>query len=232
MAERVLLLGGTREAAALAAKLAAAGVDVTTSLAGRTREPRPPAGRLRVGGFGGAEGLSAYLLRERVTKVIDATHPFAARISANAVAACRAVGVPLEVRCRPPWRERPGDRWLPVRDERDAAAALPAGARVLLALGSQRLAPFAARTDVHFVVRMVDEPTAPPPLAQHTLLIGRPSTDAEREATLLRTHAVTHVVSRNSGGAGAYAKIAAARALGLPVVMIARPRTPDPLRPA
>ena len=223
MAERVLLLGGTREAAALARELHAAGVDVTTSLAGRTREPRPVDGRVRTGGFGGADGLADHIRAERIDRVIDATHPFAVQISANAAVACAATNTPLDVRTRPPWPRHPHDRWQDVASEADASALLPPAARVLLALGAQRLAPFARRADVHFVVRMIDPPVTPLPFARHTLLLSRPSTDWREEAATLREHAITHVVSRNAGGAGAYAKIEAARRLRLPVLMIRRP---------
>lgn len=223
MGERVLLLGGTREAAALARQLDARGDDVTTSLAGRTREPNPLVGKVRVGGFGGADGLARYIRAERIDRVIDATHPFAARISANAELACTATDTPLDVRTRPPWPRHADDRWLDVKDEADAAARLPGEARALLALGAQRLAPFADRTDVHFVVRMIDPPTAQLPLAKHTLVLSRPSADWREEAALLHEHLVTHVVSRNAGGSGAYAKIEAARRMALPVLMIRRP---------
>ena len=223
MPERVLLLGGTREAVAHAKELHDEGIAVVTSLAGRTKEPHPVAGAVRTGGFGGVDGLVRYIRARRIDRVIDATHPFAVRISANAEAACAATGTPLEVRLRPPWREQAGDRWLRVATETEAAAAIPTGARALLALGSQRLQHFSERTDVHFVVRMVDPPPAPLALTRHTLLVARPSSDWDEEAGLLRAHAITHVVSRNSGGQGAYAKIEAARRLALSVVMIDRP---------
>ena len=223
MAERVLVIGGTREATALAAELYRDGVDVVTSLAGRTREPLPVAGRVRSGGFGGIEGLVVYLRAERIDRVVDASHPFAANITRNVRAACERTGVPLQVRVRPPWAPVAGDRWIDVPDIAGAAAALPSGARALLALGSQHIAPFAARADVHFVVRMVDPPPAPLALPDHVLVLGRPSTDTAAEVALMRAYGLDHVVSRNSGGPGAYAKIAAARTLGLPVVMIARP---------
>ncbi|MEL6436152.1 MAG: cobalt-precorrin-6A reductase [Pseudomonadota bacterium] len=224
MTERILILGGTREAAALAKELVAChGTDaVITSLAGRTKEPRPVAGRLRIGGFGGVEGLSAYLRAEHITRVIDATHPFAEQISANAIAACAQVNVPLETRIRPPWQRQAGDHWLHVPTITDAVAAIPQNACVLLALGSQHITPFANRSDVHFVIRMVDPPAALLPFAKHSVLIGRPSSDPIEEAQMLRENGITHIVCRNSGGAGAYAKIEAARSLALPVLMIAR----------
>ena len=168
------------------------------------------------------EGLAAYLRTERVTQVIDATHPFATRISANAVSACTNVGVPLETRTRPPWPQEPGDQWITVPDAEAARDATPSEGRVLLALGSQHIAPFATRTDVHFIIRMVDPPAAPLRFQSMTLVLGKPSSDWRHEAQLLTEHAITHIVCRNSGGTGAYAKIEAARHLGLPVIMISR----------
>ena len=223
MAERVLILGGTREAVALAADLTSRGHDVTTSLAGRTKEPHPPCGRLRVGGFGGVDGLRDYLVREGITCLIDATHPFAMRISENATAAARLAGVPLERRVRPPWTPVKGDRWERVETIEHAARTIPGGERVLLALGSQHIAPFAARADVHFVVRMVDPPPAPLPLPNHSIVLGRPSIEVAEERALLAAKRIERIVCRNSGGTGAYAKLVAARDLEIPVTMIERP---------
>ena len=221
MGEKILILGGTREAAKLAAELVAAGHDVTTSLAGRTREPAPLAGRTRIGGFGGAHGLAAFLKSQRFDRLIDATHPFARQISENASAAADIAGIPLETHRRPPWQKQPGDDWAEVASLKQACDAIPSGARVLLALGSQHIAVFAERADVHFVVRMVDPPDSPPALPDHVLVLGKPG-NAAAEEQLLRDHAITHIVCRNSGGDGAYTKIEAARRLGLPVIMIAR----------
>ncbi len=223
MTRTVLILGGTREAAMLAAEIVAAHPDwrVITSLAGRTQEPEPVAGETRTGGFGGAEGLAAYLRTEGVTGLIDATHPFARRISANAQKAAAIAGVPLEVRTRRPWERQPGDDWIEVSSEAEAAAALPAGARALLALGRQHLDPFAGRDDVFFLVRMVDPPTVTLPLEHHAIITGKPG-QADEEAALLRTHAIDHIVCRNSGGDRSYGKIAAARTLRIPVIMIGR----------
>ncbi|MEQ8402808.1 MAG: cobalt-precorrin-6A reductase [Roseitalea porphyridii] len=223
MTRTVLILGGTREAAMLAANLVAAHPDwrVITSLAGRTKEPEPVAGETRIGGFGGPEGLAAYLRAEGVTNLIDATHPYARKISANAEKAAAIAGVPLEVRTRRPWERQPGDDWIEVSSETEAAAALPAGARALLALGRQHLDPFARRGDVFFLVRMVDPPTVPLPLKHHAVITGKPKS-ADDEAALLRAHAVDHIVCRNSGGERSHGKIAAARTLRIPVIMIGR----------
>ncbi|WP_421858364.1 cobalt-precorrin-6A reductase [Oricola sp.] len=224
MSETVLILGGTREAAELAAELARThpGWRIVTSLAGRTREPRPVAGAVRIGGFGGADGLAGWMRAEGVTRLIDATHPFARNISKNAKAAAAATGIPLEIRSRAPWERQAGDNWIETGSAEEARDAIPPDARVLLALGSQHIDMFATRADVHFIVRMVDPPTTPLPFAHHELVVGRPGSDAANEATMLKQHRVTHIVCRNSGGAGAYAKIEAARALSVPVIMIDR----------
>mgnify|MGYP003621837187 CR=1 FL=1 len=220
--EKILILGGTREAAELARELAAKGLDVTTSLAGRTKEPSPLEGKLRIGGFGGAEGLAAYLKTEGITRVIDATHPFAKTISANAVRACDLAGLPLDIRTRAPWERQPGDIWIEVTTLEEAAAALPENARVLLALGRQYLDAFLPRMDCHFVIRMVDPPETPLSFRSHVILTAKPSREPDGEAALFHAHTITHIVVRNSGGEGAYAKIVAARQMGLPVVMVGR----------
>ena len=223
-ARRILILGGTKEAAEIAEKLVERPeFDVTTSLAGRTREPRPLAGALRIGGFGGVDGLAEFIRNERFGLVIDSTHPFAERISANAAAACSATGTPLLTLSRPRWEQVPGDDWRVVPSLEAAAAAIPSGACVLLALGSQHLGAFAMRGDVRFVVRMVDSPERLPALPDHELILGRPSSEPNEEAQLLERCRITHIVCRNSGGAGAYAKIVAARRLLMPVIMIDRP---------
>jgi precorrin-6A/cobalt-precorrin-6A reductase len=222
MAEKILILGGTREAAELAATLVAEGHDVTTSLAGRTREPEPVAGRLRTGGFGGAAGLAAYLVANGFTRLIDATHPFAKQISANAAEAAKIAGMKLELRTREPWRREPGDNWIEVETLEAARDAIPPGACVLLALGSQHIAPFAKRGDVRFVVRMVDPPHEPLSLPDHELVIGKPGDTPESERLLFKRYAITHLVCRNSGGARSHAKIAAARLLALPVIIVGR----------
>ncbi len=223
MAEKILILGGTREASELAAKLVAEGHEVTTSLAGRTREPKPVEGKVRIGGFGGAEKLAAFLTANHFDRLVDATHPFAERISANAKMAAEMSGVALDTRARPPWEKAAGDNWIEVGSLEDARNSIPAGSRVLLALGSQHIELFKERKDIFFLIRMVDPPLSKPLLPNHELVLGTPSTDPDEEAGLLREHAITHVLCRNSGGKGAYAKIEAARKLGLPVIMVKRP---------
>ena len=222
--EIILILGGTREAADLAKELIAAkpAARIITSLAGRTKEPAPLAGEVRTGGFGGIEGLVQYLRETGVTQLIDATHPFARQISANAIEAARLAGVPLDLRTRKPWAKQPGDAWIEVETLEAARATIPRRARVLLALGSQHIGLFASREDVHFVVRMIDPPEEPLDLPDHALVLGRPGDTTAVETMLLTAHSITHIVCRNSGGKAAYAKIEAARELGLPVIMIGR----------
>ena len=219
---KILILGGTSEAAELAKHLVAEGHDVTTSLAGRTREPDPVSGSIRIGGFGGANGLIAYLKTNTVEKLIDATHPFARKISANAKTAAQETGIEYEKIERPPWKKQPGDDWIEVNSLEQACTAIPASARVLLALGSQHINRFNTRDDVFFLVRMVDRPEEPLSLPDYKLLIGKPATDWKEEMRMLQEYDLTHIVCRNSGGSRAYAKIRAARSLGLPVIIIER----------
>lgn len=225
---RLLILGGTAEAAALAGRLAARpGLRVITSLAGRTRDPSALAGEVRVGGFGGPVGLADYLTAESIDLLIDATHPFATRISDNADSACRRCGVPRLVLTRPAWHAEPGDRWSPVPDAQSAARVLPRlGRRAFLTVGRQTLPAFSGLTETWFLVRLIELPDQPLPLARHDLILGRGPFDEAAEAALLRAHRIEVVIGKNSGGAATYGKIAAARRLGLPVVMIARPTAP------
>jgi len=225
---RLLILGGTAEAAALARRLAAdPRLRVTSSLAGRTRTPAALKGDVRTGGFGGPEGLAAYLKDQAVDLVVDATHPFAARISDNGAQACRAVGVPRLVLTRPPWQASPGDRWTQVPSAEAAARTLPKlGRRAFLSAGRQAIPAFTGVRETWFLVRLIDRPDAPLPLARHHLFLDRGPFDETAETALLRHHGIDVVVSKNSGGAATYGKIAAARGLGLPVVMLARPAPP------
>jgi precorrin-6A/cobalt-precorrin-6A reductase len=224
MRETILILGGTREAAELAARLVIERPDarIVTSLAGRTKEPAPLSGEVRTGGFGGADGLAKWLTENRASVLIDATHPFAKTISANAVKASELSGVPLQRVARPAWPKQAGDDWVEVRTLEDARDAIPPRARVFLALGSQHIDPFKSRDDVHFVVRMIDQPEKKLGLPNHALVLGRPGDSAAAETMLFTAHRVTHLVCRNSGGEAGYAKIEAARNLGLPVIIIAR----------
>lgn len=224
---RLLLLGGTTEASRLAAALAGAQIPALFSYAGRTEAPLAQPLPMRVGGFGGVTGLTAFLRAEVITHVIDATHPFAAQMSRNAIAACAEAGVPLCAFERAPWVAQPGDRWTHVPDIAAAVAALPeAPARVFLAIGKQTLEAFAAKPQHHYLLRLVDPPQAPLPLPRAEAVIARGPFDAAGDEALLRAHAITHIVAKNAGGAGAAAKLIAARTLGLPVILIDRPALP------
>ncbi len=225
---RLLILGGIGEAAALAGRLAGGPrLTVITSLAGRTRDPAKVAGALRVGGFGGAAGLAAYLDRESIGILVDATHPFAARMAANAAQACAESGVPRLKLLRPAWRAGEADRWIDAPDMASAAEAVGRkGTRAFLSLGRQDLSAFAGLKDIWFLVRSIEPLEAPGPLARAQVIQGRgPFTEAA-ETALLKEHRIDLLVSKNSGGEAPTAKIAAARTLGLPVVMIARPQAP------
>ena len=223
---RLLILGGTTEASSLARALAGRrDVAPVLSLAGRTRNPALPPIPHRIGGFGGAEGLCAHLRAERVAAVIDATHPFAARISAHAVAACGSAGLPLLAFTRPPWRPEPGDRWTAVPDL-DAAAAALGAARVtaLLTVGRLGLAPFRAAAQHRYVIRTIDPPHPGDLPPDHALLSDRGPFRLDGEIALMRREGIAAVVTKNSGGEAAAAKLAAARALGLRVIAVDRPR--------
>jgi precorrin-6A/cobalt-precorrin-6A reductase len=224
---RVLLLGGTTEAAQMARALAEAGVDAVYSYAGRTESPVAQPLPLRVGGFGGVAGLEDYLRAERITHVIDATHPFAAQMSTNAVTACTATGTLLIALERAPWMAGAGDDWTHVPDI-DAAVAAMAGPprRVFLAIGRQHLAPFAAQGQHRYLLRLVDPPVELLPLPQADLVIARGPFGVADDIALLQTHRIDLVVAKNAGGTGAVAKITAARSLKLPVLMIDRPALP------
>ncbi|NIZ59688.1 cobalt-precorrin-6A reductase [Sedimentitalea sp. CY04] len=225
---RILLLGGTTEASALAKQLAMAGRDAVFSYAGRTARPASQPLPMRQSGFGGVAGLVEYLHCEGITHVVDATHPFAAQMSANAVAACSEAGVALCALERQPWQAGEGDNWISVGDMQGAVDALHVeGARVFLAIGKQNLDIFAAKPDNHYLLRLVDAPEAALPLPDCEVVVARGPFDAASDQALMAEHGITHVVAKNAGGAGAEAKLQAARALGVPIVMIDRPQVPD-----
>lgn len=231
---RILILGGTQEGYHLAEELAGlGGVDFISSLAGRTREPRLPKGQVRTGGFGGADGLADYLRAEHISHLINATHPFAAQISANAVAATEAAGVPLLRLLRPAWTARRDDRWVAARDAAEAAGQCRRqGGRIFLTLGSGELDAFAEIRNAHFLVRMVDAPEGLP-LSDYRVIAARGPFSLQDELRLLAEHHIGLVVAKNSGGEATYAKIEAARRTGLPIVMIERPAIAlDPRSPA
>jgi len=228
---RVLILGGTGEARQLAAELVGhPRFSVVSSLAGRVRAPVLPPGEVRVGGFGGVAGLAGYLRGERVDAVVDAvvdaSHPFAATISASAAAATGQLGVPLLVLRRPGWSPGPHDDWHWVPTLAGAAEALPGlGRRVFLTSGRGGLAAFAGLDEHWFLVRSVDPPLLPTPKRMHTLLARGPFTLAG-ERTLLREHRIDVLVTKDSGGEMTRAKLLAAAELGIPVVIQSRPPTP------
>ena len=225
--KRVLILGGTTEASMLARMLAGdCRFCATLSLAGVTDAPIRPPIKLRIGGFGGALGLAQHLRSAEIDAVVDATHPFAAQISANAAAAADGLGVPRLVVCRPAWQPRAGDLWTPVADMRAAAAAVGSGRRrVLLTIGRKDLAAFAGRSRHHYVVRCIDPPGDAAPRGAHIITARGPFELAD-ELALLREHRIEVIVTKNSGGSATYAKLSAANQLGLEVVMIERPLPP------
>ena len=224
---RALILGGTADASLLAAEIARAGIDAVYSYGGRTRAPADQPVPTRIGGFGGVSGLADYIRREGITHVIDATHPFAAEMSRNAVAACTETGTPLLALERAPWIRAPADTWIEVPDVDAAVAALPdAPANVFLAIGRQHIAPFATKPQHSYTLRFVDPPEAALPFAADVIVSRGPFT-FDSELAMLRTRGIVWIVARNSGGDGARAKIDAARRLGLPVIMISRPELPE-----
>lgn len=199
----------------------------TVSFAGRVERPKRQPLPQRVGGFGGVAGLADYLRAHQVTHVIDATHPFAAQMSSNAVAACAQINTPLMALTRAPWNAVSGDDWKHVPDIVGAVAALDQPARrVMLAVGRMHLQDFAPNPQHFYLLRLVDPPTAPPPFPDHHVLVSRGPFTTDDDRALMRDYGIDLVVSKNAGGTGAYAKIAAARALGLPVIMIDRPNIP------
>ena len=227
---RVLVLGGTLDASRLAQALAQAGVDGIFSYAGRTHAPIAQPMPTRVGGFGGVAGLQAFVQAERITHVVDATHPFAAQMSSNAVQACASAGVPLLALERPAWQAQSGDVWQQVPDIDAAVHALPGEpARVFLAIGRQHVAPFLACAQHWYLLRLVDpvlNSVLDLPAERGHVVLDRGPFTLEGDRALLQLHGITHVVSKNSGGAGAQAKLTAARERSLPVLLIDRPFIP------
>ncbi|WP_017653357.1 cobalt-precorrin-6A reductase [Fortiea contorta] len=225
---RVLILGGTGDAAELAARVAAIpGVEGITSLAGRTREPSIPSGNFRIGGFGGVSGLASYLGQMQIDLLIDATHPFATQISENAAEATAEIGLPRLMLIRRPWEQVKGDRWLEVENTEAAAAVLsPSAHRVFLTVGRQELSSFAHLQDIWFLMRVVDPPHPDAVMPPGLILCDRGPFALNQEREILKYHKIDTIVSKNSGGDATYAKIIAARELGLQVVMINRPPKP------
>lgn len=226
---RLLILAGTQEAAALATRaIALQGLEVISSLAGRTQHPRHPPGKCRLGGFGGSEGLTAYLQEQQIDLLIDATHPYAAQISWQAVAATARLGIPHLLFHRPPWEKTAGDQWIEVETPTEAAALLPGLAqRIFLSIGRQDLPQFAHLQEHWFLMRMVDPPQPGTSVPPGELLLQRGPFTLSEERSLLQRYALEAIVSKNSGGQSSFAKIRAARERGIPVVMLQRPPRPE-----
>jgi precorrin-6A/cobalt-precorrin-6A reductase len=229
MPHTILILGGTVEARQIAAALAARGdCDVTLSLAGRTGNPVGQGVPVRVGGFGGVEGLAAYLKENAIGLLVDATHPYAARISTNAAEAAGEAGATIVALRRPGWERVEGDRWTEVDDVAGAVRTLGAVPRhVFLTLGRQEVAAFEAAPQHRYLVRSVDPVEPPLAVSEAIYVLERgPFTEAA-DGALMEQYRIDRLVCRNSGGDAAYGKIAAARALRIPVILIARPALPD-----
>jgi precorrin-6A/cobalt-precorrin-6A reductase len=225
---RALVLGGTSDANRLADAIACARIEAIYSYAGRTQSPVTQSLPVRTGGFGGESGLIEFIKAEQITHVIDATHPFAAEMSRHAIAACKALDLPLIALERALWTQIAGDRWIEVEDIDAAVDALPGPrAHVFLAIGRQHLMPFAAKPQHAYTLRFVDPPIGPLPLPDTEIIVSRGPFTFQGDLELMRTRNIEWVVARNAGGAGARAKIDAARELGLPIVMIARPALPE-----
>jgi precorrin-6A/cobalt-precorrin-6A reductase len=226
---RLLILAGTGDAAQLASRLAEVPkLTATISFAGRVAAPTlPPGACVRIGGFGGVEGLIAYLTSENIDALIDATHPFAERMHHNAATACGRLSLPILAFTRPAWEPPDDEPWHEVNDIPTAAALAPfLGRRIFLTIGRQELAPFAAHREPWFLIRSIDEPkiTLPP---NHELLLQRGPFAFEEELAVMREHSIDLLISKNSGGSATFAKIAAARALGIPILMVRRPPRPQ-----
>ncbi|WP_341531069.1 cobalt-precorrin-6A reductase [Nostoc sp. UHCC 0302] len=226
---RVLILGGTGDAAELAARVATIqGVEAITSLAGRTSEPSLPLGDLRIGSFGGVAGLANYLHQMKIDLLIDATHPFASQISFNAAAAATKAGVSRLMLIRPTWEKSSDDRWIEVDSVAAAAAVLQKESqRVFLTIGRQELAAFAHLKEIWFLMRMIEPPDHDALVPPGIILCDRGPFSLNNEREILIHHKIDTIVSKNSGGDATYAKILAARELGMQVVMVSRPATPE-----
>ncbi len=224
MQPTALILGGTGESRDLARLLRDAGWTVTSSLAGRVSTPRLPVGQVRIGGFGGPAGLARWIVDNGVDVVVDATHPFAEKISLSAAEACKATGAPLVRLQRPQWEEQPGDRWTHVSSMQEAAQRARRYSHVFLAIGRQQLAPFAQDPHALYVIRCVEEPSVELP-PRHRILLSRGPFDLDSEKKLLIDNQIDVVVTKNSGGP-TYNKLVAARELGVDVIVVDRPALP------
>ena len=223
----LLVLAGTGEARALAKALARDGVRAVASLAGATRDPMELGLPTRTGGFGGEAGFRAYLQANGITRVVDATHPFASRITTRTARVCAQMGLPYLYLLRPEWTAQPGDRWIPLAREEDAAQHVTAGQTVFLGTGRQTLDRFANLAHATLICRQIDPPSGPFPFPNGRFLVGRPPFPVAEEIALFRDLGVDWLVVKNAGGDLSRSKLDAARALGIPVLMINRPAPPD-----
>lgn len=226
MSERILILAGTGEARQLANVLAERGHDIIMSLAGVTREPALSRGKVRRGGFGGEEGLLSFLGQERMTLVIDATHPFAAQISKHAHGAAQRLMLPLMRLERPAWKKPQDGHWREVQSLAAALALIPEGSKVLVTTGRRNLHLLRNHPSLSGVVRSIEPPDAPLP-SGWTLMLERPPHSIEHERELMRKYRITHLISKNAGGTAMLSKIKAANGLGIEVLMIGRPEKPQ-----
>ena len=228
MQPNLLILGGTNEATSLAKIIAKHQIKAIVSYAGRVERIAELPVPKRIGGFGGVDGLKAYIRAEQITHIIDATHPFAAQMSWNAAHACKALNIPLLALTRPAWQAQPGDRWQYVPDMDGAVRALDGAARrVMLAIGRMHLAAFTPHQQHFYLLRLVDPPEIAPAFRDYHTVISRGPFTTEDDVKLLKTHEIDVIIAKNAGGRGAVAKIDAARALGIDVIMIDRPELPE-----
>jgi precorrin-6A/cobalt-precorrin-6A reductase len=229
--KKVLILGGTGDAVKLAAKLVdIPTLEVISSLAGRTKKPVALVGQFRIGGFGGAEGLANYLRENAIDYLIDATHPCAGQITVNGAIAAQLANIPHLMLVRPQWERQSGDHWIEVETVATAAKAIPGSVkRVFITSGRQQLEPFLQRSqtypDTWYLMRSIDPPDIELPNSK--VLLDRGPFSLEQERELLREYQIEAIVSKNSGGDATYAKIIAARELGIPIVMVQRPEMPE-----
>ena len=225
--KKILILGGTGDAVKLAAKLATVPeIEVISSLAGRTRKPAALVGQVRIGGFGGATGLANYLQENSIDILIDATHPCAGQITCNGAIASQLANIPHLMLVRPEWEKVTGDNWIEVESVEAAAQAIPELVkRVFITSGRQQLEPFLQRSHIWYLMRSIDPPDVE--LLNSKVLLDRGPFNLEQERKLLQDYQIEAIVSKNSGGSATYAKIVAARELGIPVVMVQRPARPE-----
>ncbi len=225
----ILILGGTTESRLLAERLAGRrDLEVTLSLAGRTRQPREQAVPTRHGGFGGVEGLVRYLQDQHIRLLVDATHPFAINMSQHAVAAAQITGTPILAVRRAPWTAVPGDKWTEVESTDAAIEALGSAPRhVFITIGRHGLAALRQAPQHRYLIRTVDPVEPPLNLPDAQYIEARGPFDAAAERTLFLAHAIDRVVAKNSGGEATYGKLAAARALQVPVILIRAPMNVD-----